>query len=68
MPQFETLIFEKLEGVAHISLNRPQALNAYNIQMRDDFSQALAAVADDPDVKALLINGPGTRFSAPAPI
>ena len=66
MPQFETLIFEKLDGLAHISLNRPQVLNAYNIQMRDDFSQALAAVADDPDVKALLITGQGRAFCAGA--
>ena len=66
MPQFDTLIFEKLDGLAHISPNRPQVLNAYNIQMRDDFSEALAAVRDDPEVRALLITGQGRAFCAGA--
>ena len=66
MPQFETLIFEKFNGLAHVSLNRPQVLNAYNVQMRDDFSQALAAVDEDPEVKALLITGQGRVFCAGA--
>ena len=66
MKGFETLLFEKVGAVARISLNRPEVLNAYNIQMRDDFSQALAAVADDPDVRALLVTGEGRAFCAGA--
>lgn len=49
-----------------MSLNRPQVLNAYNIQMRDDFTQALLAVQLDPDVRALLITGEGRGFCAGA--
>ena len=52
--------------MARISLDRPHVLNAYNVQMRDDFSEALAAVADDPDVRALLITGEGRGFCAGA--
>ncbi len=52
--------------MARISLARPAVLNAYNIQMRDDFSEALAAVADDPDVRVLLITGEGRGFCAGA--
>ena len=52
--------------MAHISLDRPAVVNAYNIQMRDDFSVALGAVADDPDVKALLVTGQGRGFCAGA--
>ena len=66
MHPFETLIYEKEDGVARISLDRPLVLNAYNIQMRDDFSQALSAVADDPEVRALLITGEGRGFCAGA--
>jgi enoyl-CoA hydratase len=66
LSQFETIIYERHGTVARISLNRPQVLNAYNIQMRDDFSQALAAVADDPDIAALLITGQGRAFCAGA--
>jgi enoyl-CoA hydratase/carnithine racemase len=66
MPAFDTLLYNKHGAVAHISLNRPKVLNAYNIQMRDDFSEALAAVADDPEVQALLITGEGRAFCAGA--
>ena len=63
---FETLLFTKSDSVAEISLNRPRVLNAYNIQMRDDFSEALAAVRDDPEVRVVLISGQGRAFCAGA--
>jgi len=63
---FETLLFEKRGAVAHISLNRPQVVNAYNVHMRDDFSEALSAVDVDPEVRALLITGEGRGFCAGA--
>ena len=66
MRPFETLIYEKEGTVARISLDRPAVLNAYNIQMRDDFSEALSAVADDPEARALLITGEGRGFCAGA--
>ena len=66
MTVFSTLIYSKDGPVAHISLNRPQVLNAYNIQMRDDFSEALSAVQDDPDIRCLLITGQGRAFCAGA--
>ena len=66
MRPFETLIYEKEGSVARISLDRPAVLNAYNIQMRDDFSEALSAVDDDPEVRTLLITGEGRGFCAGA--
>lgn len=63
---FETLLFHKRGAVAHISLDRPQVVNAYNVQMRDDFSEALAAVQDDLEVRALLITGEGRGFCSGA--
>ena len=66
MRPFETLIYEKDGAVARISLDRPAALNAYNVQMRDDFTEALAAAGDDPEVRALLITGEGRAFCAGA--
>ena len=66
MRAFETLVYEKDGAVARISLDRPGVLNAYNVQMRDDFSEALWAVAADPDVRALLITGEGRAFCAGA--
>jgi len=66
MSGFTTLLYEKRGPVAHISLNRPDVLNAFNVQMRDDLSQALSAVHEDPDVRALLISGQGRAFCAGA--
>jgi enoyl-CoA hydratase/carnithine racemase len=66
MSEFDTLLFHKEGAVARISLNRPGVLNAYNIQMRDDFSETLAAVQDDSEVQALLITGEGRAFCAGA--
>ena len=66
MRPFETLLYEKEGAIARMSLDRPEVLNAYNVQMRDDFSEALRAVADDPDVRALLITGEGRAFCAGA--
>jgi len=63
---FQTLLLQLRGAVAHISLNRPQVVNAYNVQMRDDFSEALAAVQLDPDVRTLLITGEGRGFCAGA--
>ena len=58
---FETIILSKRGDVAEISLNRPRVLNAYNMQMRDDMSQALEAVHHDPDVRSVLLRGEGDR-------
>ena len=66
MSGWSTVIFEKRGPVAHISLNRTDHLNAYNVQMRDNFSEALAAVRCDNEVKVLIITGQGRAFCAGA--
>ncbi len=61
MTPFPTLLYDKRDGVAFITLNRPGAVNAFNVQMRDDLWETLAAVRDDDDVRALLIAGAGPK-------
>lgn len=69
MTSFETLLYEKREGIACITLNRPQALNTINLQMRDELWQVLPAVNDDPEVLVAILKGAGDRaFSAGADI
>ncbi|MSQ11524.1 MAG: enoyl-CoA hydratase/isomerase family protein [Dehalococcoidia bacterium] len=58
---FETLLFAKRDALAFITLNRPHAINAYNLRMRDELWQALEAVRDDPDVRAVVLAGAGER-------
>jgi enoyl-CoA hydratase len=64
--QFETILFEKENGIATIRLNRPKVLNAMNKQLWLDFKAALADVRGDPSVKALIITGEGRAFSTGA--
>jgi len=61
MSGFETIIYEKKDGTAYVTLNRPQALNAYNIRMRDELYQVLAAARDDPDVRVIIFRGAGDK-------
>ncbi len=61
MNGFKTLIYEKKDRIAYVTLNRPQALNVYNIQMRDDLYQVLSAIKDDPEVRVGIFKGAGEK-------
>jgi len=61
---FETVIYEKVENIAVIKLNRPKVLNAINVQLTRDFHQALAEAALDTNVKGVIIKGEGRAFCA----
>lgn len=61
MTDFKVIIYEKQDGTGYITLNRPQALNAYNIRMRDELYEVLGAVRDDPEVKVVVIKGSGEK-------
>jgi len=58
---FKTLIYEKEGTIACVTLNRPQSLNAYSIQMRDDLSVVLRAIRDDDEVRVALLKGAGEK-------
>ncbi|MBI4300723.1 MAG: enoyl-CoA hydratase/isomerase family protein [Chloroflexi bacterium] len=69
MNAFETVLYDKLPSIALVTLNRPRALNAINIRMRDELWQVIGAVRDDPDVQVVIFRGAGDRaFSAGADI
>jgi enoyl-CoA hydratase/carnithine racemase len=58
---FETIIYEKTDGIASVTLNRPQVLNRYNIKMRDELFEVLSAIQDDSDVRVVIFKGAGER-------
>jgi enoyl-CoA hydratase/carnithine racemase len=69
MSNFEAIIYEKQNDIAYVVLNRPHALNAYNLKMRDELYQVLGAIKDDPEVKVAIFRGAGERaFCAGADI
>ena len=63
-----TIIYEKTDGIARLTLNRPAVLNALNLEMRDELWDALGAFRDDPDARVLILRGAGKAFSAGADI
>ncbi|MDF2957989.1 MAG: Enoyl-CoA hydratase/carnithine racemase [Candidatus Alkanophagales archaeon MCA70_species_1] len=61
----ETILLEKdAEGVATITLNRPEALNAFNMKMFEELAAAVSDVRSDRDVKVVIITGAGRAFSS----
>jgi enoyl-CoA hydratase len=66
---FETILLEIERGVATITLNRPQRLNALNRRMFRELEEAFDRVAGDPLARVLVITGVGDRaFAAGADI
>ena len=58
------LLVDRADGYATLTLNRPEKRNALSIELRDAISDALDALAGDPAIKAVVITGAGTVFSA----
>lgn len=58
---YETILFEASDGIAIITLNRPEVLNAINQQMVEELLDALDRAESDPDVLAIILTGSGTR-------
>ena len=61
MSDFESIIYEKHYNIGIITLNRPKALNAYNIRMRDELYEVLGAIRDDSEVRVVIIKGSGDK-------
>ena len=64
--QLETVNVRRVDGVATVELNRPEALNAWNTQLGLDLLAALRGVAADEAVRAVLLTGAGRAFSSGA--
>lgn len=66
---FETILLEKKDQVAIVTMNRPDKLNACNTRMYKDLDRALDLIEADPEVRAVIVTGAGDRaFSAGADI
>ena len=61
---FTTILFSISEGVALLSLNRPEQLNSFNPTMHREVQAALDLVRNDPQVRVLLLTGEGRGFCA----
>lgn len=58
---FRTLIYEKFDEIGSVTFNRPDFLNVYNLQMRDELFEVLGAIKDDQDLKVVIFKGAGEK-------
>ncbi len=65
-----SVLYERAAGgIAWITLNRPDALNAINLEMRDQLWEMMQVVREDPEVRVAIFRGAGERaFSAGADV
>ena len=59
---FENVKVEaKADGVTWITIDRPKALNAFNVQTLKEFEQAILEAAENPDLRVLVVTGGGEK-------
>jgi 2-(1,2-epoxy-1,2-dihydrophenyl)acetyl-CoA isomerase len=60
---YETILFKVQDGVARLTLNRPEKLNSFNTQMHEEVRSALASIASS-GARVLVLTGAGRGFCA----
>lgn len=63
---YEDILYDARDGVAVITLNRPDRLNAWRAQMDGEVRAAMRAAADDDGVRVIVLTGAGRGFCAGA--
>lgn len=61
---YEQIRLEITAPTATITLNRPDAMNAITVVMLGELAEALAAIAEDSSIRAVILTGEGRAFSA----
>lgn len=65
---YETLLYEKEEGIGIVTLNRPDRKNALSFQLRDELMSVFEEMEKDEEVKVVILTGGQNAFSAGADI
>jgi enoyl-CoA hydratase/carnithine racemase len=60
--RYETILIEKADGVAVLTLNRPERLNAVNSAMHSELMTVWPDAQADPEVRAIVLTGAGRGF------
>ncbi|WP_129649336.1 2-(1,2-epoxy-1,2-dihydrophenyl)acetyl-CoA isomerase PaaG [Peristeroidobacter agariperforans] len=61
---YQTILFEVAGGVARLTLNRPDRLNSFNVQMHQEVREALAQLTNNSEARVLVFTGAGRGFCA----
>ena len=59
---YQTLLFETRDGIAFVTVNRPDKLNALNDQVMAELADAVERITTTPDVRGALITGAGPKL------
>lgn len=62
----ETVVYDAADGVATITLNRPEKMNAWNARLSAELGEAMATADEDDGVRAVVVTGAGRAFCAGA--
>src|SRR5687767_15474167 len=61
---YQTLLFDVNDGIARLTLNRPDRLNSFNVEMHGEVRDALRRLAEDRAARVLVLTGAGRGFCA----
>jgi enoyl-CoA hydratase/carnithine racemase len=61
---YETVLIDVADGVATLTLNRPEAMNAFNTTLDVEFHEAMWELEADASVRAIVVTGAGKAFSS----
>ena len=61
---YQTILFETSQGIARLTLNRPERLNSFNTVMHSEVQDALAAMQQEGSARVLVLTGAGRGFCA----
>ncbi|HEV2177407.1 MAG TPA: enoyl-CoA hydratase-related protein [Terriglobia bacterium] len=58
---YQTLLYEERDGIGYVTINRPEKLNALNDQVMADLKACFESIAEDDEVKAVILTGAGEK-------
>lgn len=65
---YKHILFDKKDGIGYVTMNRPEALNALNIEILGELEDAFSRIQEDDAIRVAVITGTGRAFIAGADI
>ena len=62
--RYKTILVEKKNHIAILTLNRPEKLNAMNLELKNELYHALSEVEEEDDIRVVIMTGAGKSFSS----
>ncbi len=61
---FQHLLYQREDAICHLTLNRPEKLNALNAILMSELREAFETIESDPEIRVVILTGAGRAFSA----